>query len=120
MIKTSFLVVIGELFFRAETLKSGFYMFKKIFTNFGINSLKTKEILTLGMDKADFIIVIITLIGILIISILKEKNIDVRKEIENKNIVIRWIVYYFLILYVLIFGAYGMGYEPVDPMYADF
>lgn len=55
-----------------------------------------------------------------IISILHEKNINVREEISKKHIVIRWIIYYAIILAILIFGAYGTGYKPVDPMYANF
>ena len=34
IVRTAILVVIGELFFRAHGLKSGFVMLKKMFTNF--------------------------------------------------------------------------------------
>ena len=51
---------------------------------------------------------------------MKEKNINIRDEISKKNIVIRWIIYYAIIISILIFGAYGVGYRPVDPMYANF
>ena len=51
---------------------------------------------------------------------MKEKNIDVREKISSKNIFIRWLIYYCLIFGIIIFGAFGPGYEPVDPMYADF
>ena len=54
------------------------------------------------------------------LQILKEKNINVREIISKKPIYIRWIIYYILILYVLIFGAYLGPYIPVDPMYANF
>ena len=39
---------------------------------------------------------------------------------EKKNIVIRWLVYYAIIMFIIIFGAYGRGYVPVDPIYANF
>lgn len=119
IIKTSLLVFGGELIFRAPTLEVAMGMFKNIFTNFNISTF-LQEVLTLGMDIKDFIIVFLALIFILVISILKEKGQNIREIISKKPIYVRWILYYALILFVVIFGAYGSGYAPVDPIYADF
>lgn len=116
-LKMTILVIIGETFFRAPTLSVAFTMIKKIFTNF---TLKSGEFMSLGLDKYDYIVLLISFIFIFIISLLKEKNIDVRKNISKKHIVLRWALYYILILFIFILGAYGHGYVPVDPMYADF
>lgn len=120
ILRTTILVFVGELFFRANTLTDGFNMFGKMITNFSFNMINDGTILNLGIDAKDFLIVGIMTIVIFIISILKEKNIQIRESIAKKNIVIRWIIYYALILSIIIFGAYGMGYTPVDPMYANF
>ena len=55
-----------------------------------------------------------------VISILKERGIHIREEVAKKPVVVRWSLYYALILMVIIFGAYGYGYKPVDPLYANF
>ena len=89
MIRTTLLVFVGELFFRAETLKAGFNMFGKMFTNFTLESYKNGEILNLGMDHCDFIIIAIFTLLVFAISIMHEKNISVREKISNKNIVIK-------------------------------
>jgi len=120
MIRTTILVFIGELFFRAHGLKAGFSMFAKMFTEFTFKSFKDGTILKLGMDLQDFGVITIFTVLVFIISIMHEKNISVRDEISKKNIVIRWIIYYAIILAIVIFGAYGTGYRPVDPMYANF
>ena len=52
--------------------------------------------------------------------ILKEKGINVRELIAKQNIFVRWTLYYLLIIAIVIFGAYGFGYAPVDPIYANF
>lgn len=119
-IKMTLFVFVGELFFRAPTLKVGFGMIKRIFTNFKLSALTNGELLSLGIDGCDYVIVLIALIVIFIISLLKEKNINVREEINKKNIFIRWTIYYLLIIAIILFGAYGPGYIPVDPIYADF
>lgn len=119
MFKTTVLVIFGELFFRAHGLQAGFSMFKKIFTTFNLNDF-SENILKLGLDKFDFRIIIVTLLIVLIISILKEKGINIREAISKKPIYIRWTLYYALILFIVIFGAYGDGYIPVDPLYANF
>lgn len=117
-IKMTLLVFIGELFFRAPTLKIGFGMLKKIFTNFKLNS--NNELLNLGLDYADYFIIIVGIIVVFIISLLKEKKINIRESISKKNVTVRWIIYISLILAIIVFGAYGPGYIPVDPIYADF
>ena len=51
---------------------------------------------------------------------LKEKGINIREKVSKENIVVRWTLYYILILIIIVFGAYGFGYAPVDPIYANF
>ena len=45
---------------------------------------------------------------------------EIRGSLNRKPTALRWAVWYALILFILIFGAYGVGYIPVDPMYANF
>lgn len=114
-LRTAVLVVIGELFFRADGLKNGLAMFGRILSDFTFRVFPEKN-----MDMADVVIVIVTLAIVFVISLLKEKGIRIRQSIAEKPIALRWAVWYALILYIIIFGAYGLGYIPVDPMYANF
>ena len=120
VIRTVIIVFIGELFFRANGLKAGFAMFKMIFTKFSFASLFNGTLLKLGVDKKDFLVIAVFTIVMFVIGILKEKGINIREKLANTNIIIRWIIYFALILSVIIFGAYGVGYVPVDPMYANY
>lgn len=117
ILKTSFLVVIGELIFNSSTVNQAFKMIKKIFTNFKVSAL---ELSSLGLDFPDCVILMLALVVVLIIGLKRENGINVREKLAKKNIVVRWIILYILIFSILIFGAFGPGYEPVDPMYADF
>ncbi len=116
-IKTSFLVVIGELIFRAPKVKVALIMIRKIFTDFNIT---ISEISSLGLDILDYIVLFLAIVLVFIVSVLKEKGINIRQEIGKQSIIIRWIIFYIIIFVILIFGAYGIGYQPVGPMYADF
>ncbi|MEG1887536.1 MAG: MBOAT family protein, partial [Oscillospiraceae bacterium] len=120
IIRTVFLVNIGELFFRANGLRAGFAMLKKIFTEFSFATFSDGTLLKLGLDIHDFIIVIATLVLVLAVSICHEKNICLREKISGINIFARWTIYYAAILFVVIFGAYGVGYAPINMIYAGF
>ena len=120
MVRTSLLVVIGELFFRAEGLRAGFSMFKKILTDFGFTSLNGRLLSKLKMDAHDICITAAALLIILTVSILQEKGIPIRNSLEKRSLPLRWAAIYALILFIVIFGAYGPGYIPLDPIYANF
>ena len=95
-------------------------MFVKLITQFKFNSLINGNMLSLGLDKKDFMVIFAVTIIIFVIGILRERGIRIRHSISKRNIVIRWLIYYVLILMIIILGAYGLGYKPVDPMYAQF
>ena len=120
IIRTGILVCIGELFFRANGLYAGLAMFKTMITGFTLESFQNGAIFGLGMDKADFFILFVAVIAVLITSIFKERGISLRTKLAESPAFVRWAIYYSLILFVVIFGAYGAGYIPVDPIYANF
>ena len=95
-------------------------MFKKLVTDISLAELKDGYLTALGVDIKDIIIVAVTLIIIFVVSVLNEKGILIREKLSQKNIVLRWLVFLSLILFIVIFGAYGAGYDPVDPIYANF
>lgn len=118
--RTSVLVVIGELFFRASGLSIGLKMFWKIFTDFRFSVLVDGSLFSYGIDPLDFCVVGIALCVVFGISLLNEKGICVRFWLSKQSIPVRWGLLYLLILAIIVFGAYGIGYVPVDPMYANF
>ena len=124
MVRTSVLVVIGELFFRANGLRNGFLMFGKMVTGLVPNLFDRQGLINVlirtGRNSLDLIIVAVTLVAVFAVSILNEKGISVRDELAKRKILIRWAVFYLLIVYIVIFGAYGAGYKPIDPLYAQF
>ena len=120
ILRTWLIIFTGELFFRAEGFMAGLSMFISGFTNIGISRLFDGSLLGLGLDKADWFAVIAGTIVVFIADILKEKQIDLKAYLAKRNVVIRFGAYYALIFGLIIFGAYGAGYRPVDLIYAGF
>lgn len=117
--RTVILVVGGMMLFRADTVGVWCGMLKSVFTAFGAGGF-LKTALSLGMDKQDFLITALGVLIMLIISILQEKGIKVRDSLARQRIPVRWTVYACLVLAVVIFGAYGPGYDAVDFIYGQF
>ena len=74
----------------------------------------------LGLDRLDFIVIFAGLVLVAIVSHFREKNIDVHDKIAKACLPVRWAAYIGLIMLVVIFGAYGPGYQEVNLIYAGF
>ena len=118
--RTFLLVVIGELFFRAEGLRIGLQMFARIFTQFHLSSFWNGTLLTLGLDRGDYLLIGAALAIVFFVSLAEEKGRDVRRDIKQLPLPLRWSVYYSVMMAVCLFGAYGVGYMPVELIYANF
>ena len=119
-VRTLLFVFVGELFFRANDLPSGLAMFKRIFTHFSLETILNGKIFNIGMDPADFIIAGIFIALVFARDYAYEHDHNLLAMISGKNAVIRWAAWIAIVMAVVIFGAYGHGYIPVDPMYAQF
>ena len=119
-VRTTLFVIVGELFFRAPGLRAGMGMFRQMVTDFRFPSLNDALLRDLGVDAYDLIIVGVTLAIVFAVGVIQEKGTDIRASLAKKPLPVRWAVLYALILYIAVFGAYGYGYVPVDPIYAQF
>lgn len=118
-VKMFFIINIGELFFRANTLQDGFAMLGKIVTDFHISELLGK-LSSLKMDTADLVVVAIGIVVVAIVGSLHEREIKIREEIAKWALPVRWGVWYAAILAVIMLGAYGTGYSIVEMIYAGY
>ena len=119
-VRTVLLVCVGELFFRANGLRAGLAMFRTMVTDFSLEPFMNGGFLSLGMDKYDFCITLVAVALVLAVGILRERGVSLRETVACRPIAVRWSVYYTAVLFLIIFGAYGGGYVPVDPIYAAF
>ncbi|MBQ9549925.1 MAG: MBOAT family protein [Lachnospiraceae bacterium] len=118
-LKLMLIVVIGEMFFRAETLSQGFAMFKLILTDLRFDMV-IDHIQDIGIDRYGYIVIIVGIIVVSLVEILKEAGIPIRAGLESLPLPCRFIFWYVCIFFVIIFGAYGTGYDSVDLLYAQF
>lgn len=118
-IKLFIIVIIGELFFRAQTLSVGWTMFSSIFTNFNLSTF-TETLPFLRLDMIDWIIVIVGTMSMFLVDLYKEFHGSIRIAIAQKPTWIRWSILYTCIFTLILFGAYGPGYDIVAMIYAEF
>ena len=120
IVRTFILVNIGEMFFRAHGLSAGIAMFKQMLTSISFDWITSGKIFTLGMDRLDFVVAAIAILLLLIVDIQKERGVDIRGKILEMPIPVRLAVCTAAVLLLVMFGAYGLNYQPVQPIYANF
>lgn len=112
--KTLMLVGIGMLMFRAENLLVFRQMLGSVF------SRGSEFQLFSAIEPNDFIIFILSFIVILLSVIMKLKDIDIESRFEALSSYKKYWICFCVFCIVVIFGAYGLGYIPPDPIYGGF
>lgn len=120
ILKTWIIIFTGELFFRANGLGAGIHMFRSMFRDFQVQKLWDGTLLNLGLDKADYFAILAGCLVVAAVGMIKERKLLGESGMDKFCLPIRWAIYYGLILAVVIFGAYGIGYQQVDMIYAGF
>lgn len=120
ILKTWVIIFTGEMFFRANGLRAGLHMFGSIFHGFELHRLWDGSLLRLGLSVPDLGITVVGILVVTVYDILKEREMLNWSKLQQMKVPSRWLLYYVLIFAVILFGAYGTGYQQVDLIYAGF
>ncbi len=119
ILRTFFLVCIGDLFFRSASVGDAFAMLKKAVAVWNPQILWNGSLLTLGLDTAQMTVTVVSLLLLYCVSLLQRKG-PVRNLIAKRALPVRWVIWYALLFYVILFGCYGPGYSASEFIYQGF
>lgn len=99
------LVSFAWIFFRANTITDAFYIVQHLFT--GIRNWSLPQ--TLALLDVDHFSLHVGIIAIMIMEAVHwlQRDGSVREKVSRYPLVVRWAFYYALLLFILIFGAFG-------------
>ena len=120
MCRTLCIVVAGELIFRSSDAHAALSMLRAVATRFSLGSLTGEAMLSLGLDSHDLWAVLVGAVLVLALDLMGEAGISVWDAVSRRGALLRWGAWLALLTAVVVFGAYGAGYAPVDPMYARY
>lgn len=105
ILRTFILVNIGWVFdCSAAGMESAIRMIKRMITDLRFDQLNAGMFKSIGLTSVDYIILAAGCIVILIISILKERGVQIRAAVAAKPIAVRWLIYYGLIVAIFVLG----------------
>ena len=119
VLRTFFLVNIGFVFFRADSVQTACAMLKSAVSVFNPSILIDGSVFGLGLDWIEFTIAVVSLLMLLAVSLLQEKG-PVRERIGKKRLPVRWAIWYALLFYVILLGNYGPDYSAAEFIYQGF
>ena len=119
ILRTFLLVCIGDLFFRAESVKDAFAMLGSAASVWNPAVWWNGSLFDLGLDPLEMLITFLALVLLGMVSWLQQKG-SVRDRISVRALPIRWILWYALLFGVILFGCYGPGYSATEFIYQGF
>ena len=120
ILRTFILVSVGNIFFRAGSLKAAFRTI-----SLGFTSADNPWILfdgsysRFGLSQKEVFLTFAGLLILLLVSVLQQSG-SVREKIDRQGIVFRWVLYFMLLFAVIVFGKYSPDYNPADFIYRGF
>ena len=119
ILRTFFLVCIGDLFFRAASVGDAFAMLREAVHVWNPQVLWDGSILQLGLDGIEAAVAVLSLLLLWAVSLAGRKG-SVRDRIAGKPLPLRWILWYALLFAVILLGYYGPGYSAAEFIYQGF
>ena len=118
-VRTFLLMGCLRLFDNYQDVKTAFGAFLHMFTQFDLSMLNAEEFSYLDLTGADYLIVLFGALLMFAVSMIQRRG-SVREYIAAKPYPVRYMVFALLFFSVILFGAYGIGYDSSQFIYNQF
>jgi D-alanyl-lipoteichoic acid acyltransferase DltB (MBOAT superfamily) len=96
-----------------------FRQYGTIFSEFRLSTFTDGSLLKLGLSSADYAVLAFGIAAMLSVSLLQRKG-GIRIKLADKPLALRYALFTSIIMAILIFGAYGIGFEANQFIYNQF
>jgi len=117
---TFLLISTTMVFFRSESLQAVKIFIKRIFTKWNPEIFIDGTLTSFGIDLKDWCVLLTAMLIVLVIEIFQYNGVSIYAKLQKNNIVIRWAVYYLILIILLVFGMYGTAYDVNNFIYFRF
>ena len=119
-IGTFVLVDLAWVFFRASGAREALSIIRQMITADNFYILLDGSLYNCGLDLPNFVLMILGIALLGAADCLKNKGIRIRDVILRQMYPVRWAVYTFAILAVLVFGIWGPAFDKASFIYFQF
>lgn len=109
IVRTFLIVCIGYYFDCCSGVSNAFLMIKESFYNFHLSVLGQDIMLKLGLGRKDYIIIAVSIFLLIVISFFQERGIQIRQWIDQRCIILRWLLLYGMIFFFIAFAVTGVN-----------
>lgn len=117
---TFHLVALAWIVFRSSGLRTALVYLKNMFASAELWVLFNTSIFEHGVSQNAFSVLIVNLVFLFVVEHKFPTSRDSLKALTTSHLIIRWFVYFALIINVLLFGVYGSGYDVAGFLYGGF
>lgn len=117
---TIVLVDISLMIFRLPSVSDAMYALKSVLTNLNLWIYFDGSLYNCGLDRQNFILMIVCLFVLLAADVCKKKGIVIHDIITKQDYWMRWILIVISVMVILIFGKYGPAYDSKNFIYFQF
>ncbi len=119
MIRTFLCFCIGRMLTATGSLQGFVLIIRRLFSQASLWVLFDNSLYDYGLDQRDFYIALFGVALMWVVDVLQQKY-SVREKIAGQPLVLRWIIYYAAIMFLLIFGMWGAAYDASSFVYGNF
>jgi len=120
IIRTILLMSCIRMFDCYRNVPLTFQMVGTMFTQCNLSIFTDGSLLQIGLSAADYLVLVVGFVVVLSVSIIKVKVGSVREVLFQKPVIVYYGLMAVLFLAIIIFGAYGIGYDASQFIYNQF
>ena len=114
------LICLTWVFFRAESLTQAVDYLRQMFSVHNPWIFVDETLYTLGLSRLEMGILLFSTGVLLAVDIAHEHGVSLRQKLEEQNLLFRWLAYVAVIVFILMYGVYGPGYNAAQFIYFQF